>query len=483
MSSFITRFETSNSISSGSNLSSLSTSGLKDGDLIYVSTFGRYFKYNSTSIASASTGEVIVPSSGVGRWLTTDVTDESWTTQTTWYIDYTSGNDENAGNTSLTALKTIKEWYRRTKGFLAQNTFMYLIGTSWSSSDAFIYTINNKNGSTSLPILFITGSTSVVRAGTLTTSAARNAASNLAPIISDTSLASWTPYVNKMIVITSGSATGAIAYIAKDLGSNQARVSMWYNPTTFATASTPAAGSSYAIVNVTDINFTPKIIGVPYIVAQNLNVNSGCSFENFRYVANGCTFNSGVTVDFKGGQFLGCGFSGSSAALRWILGESSKSIFYASLFTTRTGSVGSALATYNEVIMQGDTIGAGFADAGNAAGHIQFGGAVGIFDATNAIYGDKNATISIGSSLYGSGNTTGIQLLNGAKCIIAAAITPTISCTTQISLPGGANQIPALTAGTSVPSASACSTFSQWAASPFSRYVMSYKDGSALISD
>src|SRR4051812_34624685 len=67
-------------------------------------------------IASTSTVDDIVtvqPSTGPGRWVRQLQSSNEWLIQSTWYINSVSGNDENNGATSGTALKTHGEFRRR----------------------------------------------------------------------------------------------------------------------------------------------------------------------------------------------------------------------------------------------------------------------------------------------------------------------------------------------------------------------------------
>lgn len=64
----------------------------------------------------------------------------------------------------------------------------------------------------------------VLHTGTIT-SAVNYTASNTLASITDTSVGSWTPYIDNRIAWTSGSANGCIAWLVRDLGSQACRIS------------------------------------------------------------------------------------------------------------------------------------------------------------------------------------------------------------------------------------------------------------------
>lgn len=254
-------------------------------------------------------------------------------TQATWYIDPVNGNDENVGDTSLRPVKTWNEVLkRRPDGRFSQaTTFTFLNDlpsndpfdlSLWSADPA--YQVNFK------------GSPTTISTGTLTSFTARNPATRTPNQVTDTGRASWSLYISGgyMIKMTSGAASGFYAYIAKDLGSNAARVSTFFNPVTL-TEAVPSAGDTYAIIKMTAIprwNIGTVGAGRRYVfddldfysttITPNYFSNNGINFRNCRLyslpMAAGIIRYMNCCVDYFQGYngfalvFAGMGFGATS---------------------------------------------------------------------------------------------------------------------------------------------------------------------------
>lgn len=175
----------------------------------------------------------------------------SFKTQAAWYIDPVNGNDSNSAVDSAHPIKTWAEVLSRNPSgaFNQDTTFTFL--NDVPSTDLF-----DLSGWNVDPRYFVTfnGTPSVIASKSLTGFVARNVATNTPNQITDTTVSSWTPYIGGgyAIKMTSGTANGYMAYIAKDLGSNSARVSTFFNASTNAEA-TPSALDTYNIIKLTAI--------------------------------------------------------------------------------------------------------------------------------------------------------------------------------------------------------------------------------------
>jgi hypothetical protein len=87
-----------------------------DGTSVYVRSVRDFWVCRAGSSATVDSITVVARSTGTGRWERLNVPHPSWALQTAWFIDPAAGNDENAGDTSGTALKTTTEWTRRGVG-------------------------------------------------------------------------------------------------------------------------------------------------------------------------------------------------------------------------------------------------------------------------------------------------------------------------------------------------------------------------------
>lgn len=175
----------------------------------------------------------------------------AWKSQAAWYIDPVSGNDANTGVDSAHALQTWAEVLNRLpKGKVSQNTTFTLL-SDLPSSDPF--DISEWCPDSRYTLTF-NGTPTIISSGTLTGFTARNTATNTPNQVTDTSRASWSAYISGgyAIKMTSGNANGHVAYIAKNLGGNAARVSSFYDVSD-STEATPSIGDTYNIIKLTAI--------------------------------------------------------------------------------------------------------------------------------------------------------------------------------------------------------------------------------------
>lgn len=247
------------------NLAGLAlVNGASDGDLAYVQTVKGYFVYALNSPETVD-GRYVTNTlvGGTTRWVfDSTFSHPDWRLQRNdWYIDSAGGNDENDGLTAATAIQTGLELYRR---WGAKNLVSQLNDSNYSIN---IHILNDiikpdmlildcvVSGDTEIRILG--EGTTTASSGTLTGVTAENQTTNQAWQITDSSVATWTP--GKRIRFTSGTANGAITWVAKNLGSNAARVSNTALNTEISFGvvpvnKTPAIGNTYVIENLTKLN-------------------------------------------------------------------------------------------------------------------------------------------------------------------------------------------------------------------------------------
>lgn len=210
-------------------------------------------------------------------------------TQATWFIDPVNGNDENLGDTSGAAIKTWSQVRERLpKGNVSQNT-TFTILNDIPSSDPFDVSDWCPD---SRYVLTFTGTPSIISSGTLTAFTARVASTNTPNQVTDTGRASWAAYVagGYMIKMTSGNANGYCAYIAKNLGSNAARVSSFYDGVSF-TEAVPTTNDTYSIIKLTTVpvwNIGSNGAGRRYVF-KNLDFYNSSQTPNY-FSANGINF-------------------------------------------------------------------------------------------------------------------------------------------------------------------------------------------------
>lgn len=425
-------------------------------------------------------------------WVRTRWGHDTWRAQATWYVDYAAGSDEATCADASNPCQTIREISYRLGGLLTQPTTINLVGTSWPATDPLSLLTLTVNWNTTLspstpPSLTILGTVTTTRTGTIATAAVPVPASNLASQVSDTGDAgttNWTADVSSMLVVTSGAASGAFAWVLKDIGSNTARLTRW-TLITGATSAAPSAADTYKIATVTTV---PDEL--PLVIGHVGTAAGGNSYLTIKNVTFAGTLNvgkvTGTHVSFVGCKFA-FGVFVSEASVR-IFGSiangiiSTGSAAYTSATNTAcygsggnmTFSIG-ASGTLSDVIMQ--VVSLNIFDGATAKLTN-----VAVFDNTvssglGALSVYQNGTATINTAFYGSGNTQACAVLRGGGLWVAT-ITPTATGTTELTLAQAATAIPPITAGLVVPAASALTTWANWAAAPFSKNVVSYKDGS-----
>lgn len=444
--------------------------------LLYVQSNKGYYFFDPASTLTSDGFTIVTPSAGSGKWHRQFWGHETWRNQAAWFLDSTSGNDENSGASGF-PIKTVKELSFRLGGrSFATALAINIAGTSLTDSLSQLNIEVVPSGS-----ITITGTQTVVQSSTVTHATSVAATTNTAPTLQDTTVADWTPFIGTYM-IRSGT---KFAWVAADIGSNTARVSQW-STGNFGTATTaPANGAAYDLVTMTAVTGIPTVLGAPESIKLiNLAFSSyvyGGNVGGVLYNLMNCYFSS-LQLDNGNTVLTGCSTSQVTSTGAGTLVNMRVSLVYgvagvntgvASFKTNSSGSFSLCLFQATQ---------ASFSNG--ALGTLS---SLGIFD-QDGLSVTTGATVLMGNStssqgnLYGSGNTTGCLIDQGGTVVcISPAILPTIDGTTQLSFEGSATAIPALVGGTTVPADSSLTTWAQLAASPFSRNVVGYKKRSAFI--
>ena len=445
--SSLLRANTMKNVSTASAVSAIPDGSLKDGELIFVSSFRDYFALSKVSTNTANGITTLATLSGVGRWERQNFNDQIWGKQAAWYLDPTNGNDEYDGTSAtftsgLTGpIKTCAEFERRigVRGNVAQLITLNLLGSLPGSDPLRITFAFGAAGG-----LRIVGKRTTVASGTFTAVTAIAAASNQPQEVTDTAQASWASYVNMRLRITSGTRSGATAWVAKSMGSNKIRTSPFcaWSLATFLsggalTVVSPVVGDPYTVETLSTIASVVWDFSNAQAGSGNYS-NSPVSFED-------CALSSPTITLASPGQnagtvallLMGCDIPGLSGvgniftleACRVSSSLSGPSIFALDgcLWTTTALAVaGAQIQLGNHTLIQGTRL------------RIRRGGLVYsasngfcIMDSTSQGMGVENGGIFRGSGpLYGSGQSAqGIYVASGGQACYTSGSRPTVTGT------------------------------------------------------
>lgn len=218
----------------------------------------------SPSASTVVDGITVVSSFvGGGRvWVRDTGSNPEWLDRDTWWVDSTTGNNENTGLTGPTALADFAELARRwagepltpTGGTVTINWAGPYTGPDLVITPSLKGVTMNVVGPT--PTLLYGGSAT---AGTV----AANPAAGTTSVLKDSAIpVSWTAsgLVKKFIQLTSGANMGAGGWSTKDLGgvTKSCQFTPFWNPGTFS-AVAPAVGDQFKVYDLAAFNASVRI--------------------------------------------------------------------------------------------------------------------------------------------------------------------------------------------------------------------------------
>lgn len=245
------------SVANVAELKALPNGSFKEGTWVYVRTLRTFWAYASglggtsddITLATAQTG-------GNARWTRQDVADPYWGYALTWYVDPVAGNDENVGNASNAALKTVAEFGRRLVHTQGGVVYTVNILGDIPATDVYVDRRMQWNGNVSAAVVsscvLFTGQQTVVASGTTaagtTQTAPASAAATAQAELNDAAM-NFTPHIGRMAV----AANGDTAHILTDKGGGvgvACRVTDWIT-SAFTLSAGPGAGAAYSVVTLT----------------------------------------------------------------------------------------------------------------------------------------------------------------------------------------------------------------------------------------
>jgi hypothetical protein len=368
-------------------------------------------------------------------------------TQTAWFVDSVNGKDTNNGLTSATAIRSLVELSRRWEGRVFNPSIgsvtVTLAGSFATEVLAWLGVRND------IPIT-VQAAATLQGSGVVSAFTALAAPATDAKLTDATTPTNWAAHVGRRIRLTSGADAGSYAWVLKDLGGNQARVSQFINPTTLAAVS-PGIGVTFAIetldVPIGGLNCFSS--GTGTVTIKNVGIATLASTTNLMFAAGG----NPTAFVIEGARLHTNSFltSFSDSAFRMVACSNASQIF------TGKGSVANFLghAAFATINCQqgGDVRFANVASCFQAArisialaGYVDTSAIIAIFDLTGAgtscIGIDTSSSMDIFATIMGINNTNtgpGVQIRSGGKLTWSSAgVIPTITATGGDLIIGGA---------------------------------------------
>jgi len=501
-------------VANAAALVSVSTAGLPLGSQIWIDSYRTWARLDTTANAGAAVADKVFASDSASfKWVRMATPLGAWdfTYATEVYVNETTGNNENDGTTSGTALRSVEEVGNRIP--YLDHDLTIRVGSNLSG-----VTLNMTPRTRARITLSMRDGATVFATGTAAVVGNPNPAGNATGTITATGIASWVTSVGKIVEADGGTGIGTLCYsfvLADSAGtglipkfcqySNSAFPGL-FNSTGVATnpngnvrVLTLAQITGPITVNVGQAAFitlcvdrTPAGAGNPMLSGSNVlevaslfstpwvstatskapfnvwcscGIPAGASFYaqpgTWQAIGGGCLGN--ITATVNGASFVFGGFIIYGGGL--VLGNSTASTQSSQVFANLNngGNFAQGLGVFNAAVFG--------ATNPNGDGVVLWAGAqLSSSGATGGLYGSGNA--GRGLSIQG--------VRSGA--IIGAAYTPTITgAGGDIRWQALATAISPLLAGAAVPAASALTTWAQWAAAPFSRQVDDYNTGCFLL--
>jgi hypothetical protein len=261
-------------------LGALAAAGFPIGNTFcWVDTVGAYYQLQTSALATTTTTVIAASGAAGARWLRMDWLNPVWQAQTTWTVNTSTGNDENAG-TGGAPLLTVSEVARRLSyaRITAATTVQVTGNMAAGDQPSFTFTCKIFNGFTiaGVPTVLYTGS---VTGSTQVAAAPTTTENNLTDSAIPVSFTASGLLANGVLFQrTNGSP--AQWWAMKDLGSKTIRISQPQNAATF-TNTTIANADTYtasALPQMSQMSFSE--VFSDSVLLQNFLVPSGTKIRD-----------------------------------------------------------------------------------------------------------------------------------------------------------------------------------------------------------
>ena len=409
-------------------LASIAAATLPVDTTVWVDTVGDCFILRLSALTTTATTVVTASGKAGYQWLRLASINIKNAVVTDWYLDPVSGNDENDGLTSITALKTCGEWALRTRGLSDINTIVHVLN---DIPDSDTITILCDGVSVTFQ-----GTQTVVQTQTVASAQARTPVSNLSNQITVTGF-NFSPYLNTLLRVQG---TTNYAPITKIVGTGVVRLGELWDTTSFVQASASGVTAAQTIEIVKTTKGPSNVIhsGNIFLELQDITIDGAGTTSITCTGNNASVFMNRVIIGGTSFKYTSPSISNTGEC---ILFKSSLSVilntaFLAQGFTSTSpsiscqGSGGHEFIKIRSAVLQGCIMNA--APAG-----IEFNGDLGQFDLSPGQAGIALNRFGVGSTLlftsgshYGNGNdaTANIWLIQDNNiCTYLSSSPPTMN--------------------------------------------------------
>jgi len=313
------------------NLTTLAALSSASSGYIWINSLLCFWKRNTSSSLTPD-GITVIAAVGGGNWeREISTTAPDWLSQATWYIDPSTGNDENIGSATA-PLATFAELNRRLSvGGLKQDITVYVVAESVISYAMLEIDTNGY-------LFTIAGVPTTVRTGIVNTYTERSHITPEVSMLTDSGVADWIANVWQRIRITSGASAQSVAWVAATspggVGVNVAAVNRFGGvpaaPVYLPTIVSPAGTSTYVVESLpiiqnlsinqkpsrtptsvsTQVAFLIKDLALGGVAQSRLGISTNIMFIA---MVDGCSIDSHIRSEsFPACNLTRCRFGGSA---------------------------------------------------------------------------------------------------------------------------------------------------------------------------
>lgn len=294
------------------------TTDIDDSELLehayaFVDSLGGSQFFLDRESEQTADGITVAPTmSGVGRWLRVPTTIPAYLIYEAWFINPETGDNQNDGSTSGTALATAAELYRRIGVFgrLAppNGLLVVTIERDLAEDDPIDLLYDNSAGQLDIRFVAVTTATP---GGTLATVTAIDQATNVRWAITDPGGA-FLSAIGKHLRLTSGTYAGYLLPVSKASSDTTAFVgeTLLIDANEATSQGVPAPGDTYEIVDLVEATYG-RIASSGYPWNKGVDPNSGfsvVSFRGFQFRTIVSSTTVGVNTFNESISFIECAF-------------------------------------------------------------------------------------------------------------------------------------------------------------------------------